>query len=262
MSDDTPRGRFVWYELMTSDPVAAQAFYAQVVGWKAEAWEGGPTPYTMWMNDETALGGVMSLPDEARKQGAPPHWLAYVGTLDVDGTVSRATALGGTLLHGPVDVPKVGRFAVLADPQGAVFAAFRSTGQAPGHDGPWQVGEVSWHELATADPAKAFDFYRDLFGWVATEAMDMAPVGTYQMFGRTKDRAMGGIFKKPAEMPGPPAWLLYVSIDSVDTQSELVKKLGGQVLNGPMDVPGGDRIVQCLDPQGAAFALHSKTPAA
>ena len=262
MSPDVPSGRFVWYELMTSDPAAARIFYTKLTGWKTQPWDAGPTPYTMWMNGDTSVGGVMQLPDEARQQGAPPHWLAYITTPNVDDTVTNASNRGGRLLHGPMDIPTVGRIAVLADPPGAVFAAHTAAGEAPGHDGPWRVGEFSWRELGTTDPAAAFEFYSGLFGWVKTDAMDMGPGGTYQMFGRSKDRSMGGVYKKPAEMPGPSAWLLYIHVDSVDTRAGLIKELGGQVLNGPMDVPGGDRIAQCLDPQGAAFAIYSPAAAA
>ena len=257
MSLESPRGRFVWHELMTSDPPAAQPFYTQLTGWSTQLWDGGPTPYTMWMNGETAVGGLMQLPDAAKQQGAPPHWLAYIATPDVDATVADALSRGGRVLHEPFDIETVGRVAVLADPQGAVFAAHTAAGTAPGHDGPWGVGEVSWHELATTDPDAAFGFYSDLFGWVKTDAMDMGPAGTYQMFGRTNERSVGGIFRQAAEMPGPSAWLPYLSVDDVDARVETVTQLGGQVLNGPMDVPGGDRVAQCMDPQGVAFAIHS-----
>ena len=222
MSPEIPRGRFVWYELMTGDPDAAQTFYTKLTGWKAQAWDGAPTPYTMWMNGDTPVGGLMQLPDEVQQQGAPPHWIAYAATPDVDATTARATEAGGRLLYGPTDIPTVGRVATLADRQGAVW----------------------------------------LLGWVKTDAMDMGPAGLYQMFGRSKERSMGGIFKKPPEMPGPSAWLVYVRVDSVDERVDVVKTLGGQVLNGPMDVPGGDRVAQCLDPQGAAFAIHSTAVAA
>lgn len=257
MPPEIPRGRFVWHELMTTDPTAAESFYTQLTPWSTQVWEGGAEPYTMWMSGETAVGGLMELPDQARQQGAPPHWLAFIATPDVDATAEAAVSRGGRLLHGPTDIPTVGRVAVLADPQGAVFAAHTAAGTAPGHDGPWGVGEFSWHELATTDPDAAWEFYSDLFGWVKTDAMDMGPGGTYQMFGRAGDRTVGGIFRKAAEMPGPSVWLLYVSVDDVDARVGTVTQLGGQVLNGPMDVPGGDRVAQCLDPQGVAFAIHS-----
>lgn len=258
MSDDFPRGRFVWYELMTTDPEGAQAFYQDLVGWGTETGEIGGQTYTMWTNGGTPLGGVMRLPDEAQEQGAPSHWIPYVAVPDVDATVDRAKELGATVYVAPMDIAEVGRMAVLADPQCAIFAVYRSaSGEQGGHDGEAQVGEFSWHELATTDHEEAYGFYRELFGWQKTEAMDMGPAGTYQMYGRVEDRSLGGIFNKPAEMPGPPAWLLYVRVPDVDQAAEKVKALGGQILNGPMDVPDGDRVVQCLDPQGGAFALHS-----
>ncbi len=249
-----PRGRFVWYELLTSDPDAARRFYGAIVGWGTRAWEGDAS-YVMWTNNDEPLGAVMALPAEVKQAGIPPHWLAYVGTPDVDATAKQAKTLGGKVLKAPVDIPTVGRFAVLADPQGAVFAAFTPLGETPGHDGPPQRGEFSWVELATTDHTAAFDFYHALFGWQKTDAMDMGEAGVYQMYGR-KGRSLGGMFNKPPEMPGP-AWLCYAMVASADAAAEKVKTLGGKVLNGPMDVPGGGRIAQCLDSQGAAFAVHS-----
>lgn len=256
MTQAENRGRFVWFDLMTSDPEAAKGFYTRLIGWGTQPWEGSDMPYTMWANGEKPLGGLMELPAEAREAGAPPHWLAYVSVPDVDAAVARARELGGTVFHGPTDIPNVGRFAVLADPQGAVFAAYTSAGEGAGAAGPPAKGEFSWHELATTDAAGAFDFYADLFGWEKQEAMDMGEAGIYQIYGRG-GVPLGGMFNKTAEMPGPPAWLYYIKVDDVTNAVEKLKELGGTVLNGPMDVPGGDRIAQCMDPQGACFALHS-----
>lgn len=252
---DESRGRFCWFDLMTHDPQAAQAFYGRVVGWGTSIWEGMETPYTMWTNGDNPQGGVMELPEEARAAGAPPHWLAYISTDDVDATAVRATELGGKVMVPPTDIPTVGRFAVLADPQGPMFAAFTALGATPGHDGTPELGEFSWHELATTDYEAAFAFYADLFGWEKTEAMDMGPAGIYQMYG-SKGRTLGGMFNKGDDMPGPPSWLHYARVPDVHKAVEVVAELCGQVLNGPMEVPGGDWIAQCLDPQGAAFAVH------
>lgn len=255
MAESNDRGRFCWYDLMTTDPEAATKFYTKVVGWGTQQWD-GPMPYTMWMNGDSPLGGVNTLPDDARKAGAPPHWLAYIATPDVDATVARATELGGSVMVPPMDIPTAGRFAVLADPQGSVFAAFTAQNETPGHDGPPALGEFSWHELATTDPEGAFTFYSDLFGWNKTEAMDMGPAGVYQMYGRGP-MPLGGIFRKPDEMPMS-AWLLYAMVDDVEAGAERATANGGTILNGPMEVPGGDTIVQCMDPQGALFALHAR----
>ena len=256
MSGTDPRGRFVWFDLVTTDPDAATSFYGEVIGWSTSLWEAGEMSYTMWTNGGTPIGGVMTLPEDAVAQGAPPHWLAYIATPDVDGTTEQAKELGAHVLVAPTDIPTVGRFAVLADPQGAVFAVFMADGEFPGHDGPPQQGEFSWHELMTTDHVAAFEFYNKLFGWEKTDAMDMGEAGIYQMYGRD-GTTLGGMFNKPAEMPAP-AWLFYVMVDDVNRVVEKVKQNGGQVLNGPMEVPGGDLIAQCMDPQGAAFAIHSQ----
>ena len=253
-----PLGRFVWYELLTSDPAAAIPFYTKLIDWSTSTWEGTEQPYTMWMNGETPIGGLMQLPEDAVKAGAPPHWLAYVSTPNVDDTAKKVSSLGG-VVHHVMEIPTVGKIAILADPQGAIFAGYTPAGDMPGGEGPPEKGQFSWHELMTSDHTAAFDFYHKLFGWEKTEAMDMGEAGIYQMYGLPGTAIpLGGMFNTPAEVQAPPHWLLYTMVDNVDARAEQVKKMGGTILNGPMEVPGGDRIVQCMDPQGAAFALHSK----
>lgn len=251
-------GRFLWYDLMTPDPGAAQVFYQQVVGWGTEVFEGGPKPYDMWTRDGQPIGGVMELPEEASAAGAPPHWLAYIGTPDVDATTARAADLGATVLVAPQDIPTVGRFSVLADPDGAVFATFAPAMDAPPHPGMPSEGDFSWRELISKDYEQGFEFYSELFGWKVHEDMDMGEYGIYRIYGMDGP-PLGGIMNRPPEMPVG-AWLLYVRVEDLDAAVDRVKDAGGQVLNGPMDVPGGDRVAQCRDPQGAMFALHWSMP--
>jgi predicted enzyme related to lactoylglutathione lyase len=119
------------------------------------------------------------------------------------------------------------------------------------------VGDASWRELHTTDAAAAMKFYLDLFGWRETSVMDMGPMGKYHIFGRQFD--LGGIMKKSEAMANvPPHWAIYFRVPDVNAGVERVKANGGQVLNGPMEVPGGDWIVNCMDPQGGAFSLHHK----
>ena len=249
MAED--RGRFVWYDLRTTDDKTAQAFYTKVANWGTTPMPGMES-YTMWTAGDQPLGGVMKM--EAREQ-APPHWIGYIYAPDVDATVKQAQSLGGGVIVPGTDIPNVGRFAILTDPQGAVFAIF--SGEAGGTDGEPGVGQFSWHELMTTDYAAAFTFYQALFGWDKQAEHDMGEIGVYLIFARN-GREMGGMFNKPAAMPAPPNWLQYIRVDSADAAAERVKANGGQILNGPMDVPGGDRIAQCMDPQGAAFAVHSR----
>ncbi len=256
MSTAEKTGRFVWYDLTTTEPAAAEEFYTKLVGWGTQAWEGGHAPYTMWTNKETPLGGVIEMPEDVRESGVPPHWMAYVSVEDVHATAARVEGAGGKILKEATDVPGAGSFAVLADPQGAAFAVYGSTGEEQGAQEPSPLGRFSWNELATSDYKGALAFYSDLFGWEPQDAMDMGEAGIYQIYGRGGE-ALGGMFNKPDEMPGPPMWLYYISVQDVTTAVEKVKELGGEVVNGPMEVPGGDLIAQCLDPQGALFALHS-----
>ena len=120
-------GRFVWHELMTTDPKAAIAFYTEVVGWKTQEWEGGG--YTMWLGSQGPLGGTMPLPDKAKQMGAPPHWTSNVEVADVDATVARVKKLGGKVYVEPENIPKIGRFAVIADPQGASILGLQARGR-------------------------------------------------------------------------------------------------------------------------------------
>lgn len=254
MSDN--RGTFVWYDLMTTDVEAAQTFYTGLIGWGTQAWD-GPMPYSMWTVGEAPIGGIMDLPEEARKAGAPPHWLAYVGTSDVEATLTQVGKLGGQVLVPTTEVPNAGKFGVFADPAGGVMGVFAAADSTK-EPGPTEVpGTISWHEHLAPDLDTAWSFYEKLFGWNKTEAMDMGEQGIYQMYGQEKC-TFGGFMNKPAERPGPAAWLYYIVVEDIDAATEKVKATGGSILNGPMDVPGGARVVQCMDPQGAAFALHGK----
>jgi predicted enzyme related to lactoylglutathione lyase len=255
MSDS--HGNFIWYELATNDVGAAATFYKDVIGWGAETWQGA-VPYTRWMADDTAVGGAAALSDEARKAGATPHWFGYVLVDDVDALTKRAVSLGGKAVVPPTDIPEVGRFSMIADPHGATIAVLKPTsGPAytpPPAETPYR--RVSWHELIAGEREAALRFYAQLFGWEKTEAVE-SPMGTYQMYGKG-GRTLGGMMTKPAGYPYPPHWLYYVKVPDLDAALARVKKDGGKVMNGPMVVPGGDRVAQCLDPQGAQFALHGK----
>jgi predicted enzyme related to lactoylglutathione lyase len=257
MTDTSPRGRFLWYDLLTTDPDAAVPFYKAVAGWETEVWPGA-TPYTMWKTSpatESMIGGVVPLPAELQAQHVPPHWLAYIGTPNVDETIKRVHALGGRTLSPAMEMPDVGRFATLADPQGASFAVFSPT-RPPSEERPPKLGEFSWHELTTTDYAAAFTFYSDIFGWEKINEYDMGPMGIYFIYGRNGQQ-LGGMFNKTPEMPMPPNWLHYIRVADADAAADRTKQNGGTVINGPMDVPGGDRITQCLDPQGGMFAVHA-----
>lgn len=252
----TKPGRFVWYELMTTDPEAALPFYKDVVGWTTQPFGDGAEQYTMWVGSQGPLGGTMKLPEEAKKMGAPPHWMAHVEVADVDATIAQARRHDARVYVEPTDIPKIGRFSVFADPQGATISVFKSSGDPMAPHDTSKPGEFNWNELATTDYVKAFAFYKDLFGWEQLQEHDMGPMGKYFIYGQD-GKAYGGMFNKPKEMQMPPSWIYYVQVADLEGSIERAKGRGARVINGPMDVPGGTRIAQLFDPQGAMIALHA-----
>ena len=254
------RGRFMWHEYMADDVAAAQAFYSAVIGWGTTEMDmamAEPMQYTMATVDGVPTSGYMALPAEARAQGARPHWLSYVGVPDVDAHVAEATAAGASACVAPQDIPGIGRFAVLFDPQGALYAVYTPLRPEPETAGMPPVGHASWHELVTRDSAAARPYYAAMFGWEDAGELDMGEaMGKYRMFGRG-GRLLGGMFDLGPEMGEvPPNWVPYFRVADLNAAVERVAANGGRIVNGPMEVPGGDRVAQCFDAQGGAFALH------
>lgn len=246
-------GTFGWYELMTTNPAAARDFYTKVIGWSLQGW-GDKGDYVMWVAaDGVPMGASMELPQQARDMGAPPHWTGYVYVPDLAATLAKVTARGGKVVVPPTPVPTVGQIAAFFDPQGASICVLQPDQLNPGAS-PQGPGHMGWHELATTDVEAAKAFYFDVFGWNETMAMDMGGGMMYHLFGKGES-AFGGLFVKPPQMPGPSTWMYYVRVPSVAEAIAQTNALGGQVLMGPHEVPGGDVIAQGLDPQGAFFAV-------
>ena len=249
---------FIWYELMTDDLDGAQAFYTKVVGWKPEAWGGPDMRYVIMKpeGNERGVAGLMTIPEEAASMGARPMWLGYIHAKDVDAATEGVRLAGGTVQREPTDIPQVGRFSVVSDPQGAMFMMMTPQGPDMPPVPPMTPGHVGWHELFAGEWKSAFDFYSSQFGWEKGEAMDMGDMGTYQLFKAGGDNPIGGMMTKTPDMPFP-AWLFYFIVPALDAAIASVKAGNGKILLEPMEVPGGSWVVQCMDPQGAMFALVS-----
>jgi predicted enzyme related to lactoylglutathione lyase len=247
-------GHFVWYELLTTDPKAAEAFYRGVLGWRARDSGLPDRSYTLLSVGESDMGGLMMLPPDACAAGAKPSWSGYVAVDDADAYAARIKKAGGAIHHGPEDIPGVGRFAVTTDLHGAKFNIIRGFSDAPPQPpAPGTPGHVGWRELHAGNLDSAFAFYAGLFGWTKAEAMDMGPMGIYQLFA-IDGVPSGGMMTRTKDMPVP-AWLYYFNVDHIDAGAKRVTDGGGRILHGPHEVPGGSWIVQCRDPQDAMFAL-------
>lgn len=254
-------GTFVWYELMTTDLDAAQAFYASVAGWTVRDSGVAAMDYRLMAAGDRDIGGMMILPDHAASQGAVPGWLGYVAVADVDAAAAKAVSLGGTIHRSPTDIPGIGRFAAIGDPHGAAIVIFTPL---PIENPPPPVpmgtdGHIGWNELMAGDLPGAMDFYEQMFGWQQDKAMDMGPMGPYQLY-NIQGQMLVGMMKKPDEIPAPPYWGYYINVPSLGAAIERVTAGGGQIVNGPIEVPDGGWVANGLDPQGAYFSIVSMKP--
>jgi hypothetical protein len=241
---------FVWYELITDDTTSAAKFYESVVGWTARD-SGQPGPaYTLFTTKEGGVAGLLQMPRESMA----PAWVGYVSVEDVDDYARRFVAAGGAIHRAPDDIPTVGRFAMVADPQGAGLVLFKALPRADGAGPPSldEAGYPGWRELVTTDGEAAYAFYADMFGWEKSGGHDMGPMGMYHLFAYD-GRDRGGIFTSV----GAPSWGYYFRVDAIGAAVERLKAAGGSVNNGPNQVPTGDWVGQAADPQGAKFALVS-----
>lgn len=249
----TSIGKFVWYELATPDAPAAQAFYQRVIGWEAKDAGMPGLAYTLLSAGPQTVGGIWSMSGSDCDEGAKPGWVGYIGVENVDAHAGRVKESGGSILRPPADIPGVGRFAVVADPYGAVFMLFKGTGEmgAPAPAG--TPGHIGWHELHAGDGVGAFAFYSKLFGWTKAEAMDMGAQGVYQIFA-SDGIPVGGMMTRMPETPAP-FWLYYFNVEAIEAAMKRVTQAGGRIIMGPMEVPGGSWIAHGLDPQGVIFAM-------
>lgn len=252
-------GDFIWYELMTTDLDAAAEFYTGLLGWSFEDASNDNVEYRAFSGAAGQVGGFLGLTEEMTDGGARPTWLGYVGVDNLEATISAFTAGGGTVMFGPGEVPGVGPFAMVADPQGVPLYVIedRSGESSPAfaaHDP--TLGHCAWNELMTADPNAAKTFFEDVSGWVVGDTMDMGEMGSYDMLkaGEERDFIFGATMKKPEQMPVS-MWNYYFRAADIDSACSFVKENGGQVINGPMEIPGGDFVFAGIDPQGAMFSV-------
>ncbi len=253
-------GGWLWYELMATDANAAKAFYEAVVpGWTMSPGTAETGHYGFIANADGGMtGGVISLTDAMVEHGARPAWVGYLGVNSVDAILPKVEAKGGKVLMQPHDVPMAGRIAMVTDCCGAPFYVMTPTpppggGESTAFSAEKNMGRCGWNELMAGNADNAVDFYTSLFGWALPEPMDMGPMGKYH-FVEHDGVQIGAIMNKMAEMPQP-FWSHYFWVPGIGTAEAAIKAHGGQVINGPMEVPGGDWIVQGIDPQGAMFSL-------
>lgn len=258
--EQSAQGSFIWYELITPDPEAAKVFYDAVVGWEVEPpTEDGHDYRHIRTAGGDHVGGVIGLTDEMRQHGVRPIWLGYVAVEDVDESVAAMERDGAQVWKAAWDIPDVGRIALVADPQGAPFYVMEPeppAGRENESSTAFSVDQpqhVRWNELWSGDPPAAVDFYGRHFGWVQEGDMDMGEMGKYQ-FVQHRGVMIGAIMPKMPDVPAS-MWNFYIGVDDIDRGADAVRSGGGQIVNGPMEIPGGEYALNAVDPQGALFGL-------
>ncbi|MGI8509497.1 MAG: VOC family protein [Gemmatimonadaceae bacterium] len=246
---------FVWYEFHTADAAGAARFYSSVLGWGLHDAGMPDRSYTLVTVDNVQIGGTLQKPASSFAVGGKPAWIGYIGVSNVDAYVGRLQQLGGSVHRAAEDIPNVGRFAVVADPQGANFVLFQPSNadQQAERPMPGAPGSPAWHDLIAIDWQADFTFYADMFGWTKSDAVDMGPNGVYQVFA-CDGVPIGGMMNRMDPVQTP-AWLYYFAVEEIGAAVDRVRQHGGTVTHGPAVVPGGQQVAQCLDPQGAIFAL-------
>ena len=249
-------GDFVWHELRTTDAKGAAAFYTHVIGWKIKD-SGDPAgvPYKLFSVGGLDAAGLLELNQPMLDGGMRPAWVGFIGVKDVDADAKRVEQAGGKLHCPPQDIPGIGRWASVEDPQGAAFLLFKgSPDYAPSRPPMGTPGTVGWNELSANDGETAWPFYSSIFGWNLDRTMDMGPMGTYRIF-NNGGAAIGAMMTRDPKNSPVPFWLYYFSVEDIDAANDRVKEKNGQVLMGPHEVPGDQWIILGQDPQGAMFAL-------
>lgn len=246
MSDYTP-GRFVWFELSCAHAEDAVAFYTETLGWKTQVMPMGESEYTMFAAGDQPHSG---LPPRRPGDARPSHWVSYVSVEDVDDRAAAVKANGGQVVAGPMDIPTVGRFATVTDPEGAVFNLFHAAERDPA-DGPSSEGGFHWNELWAKDASAVLPFYQAVLGY-EVEAMEM-PTGAYHVL-KKDGVARGGVMTSP-DANVPAMWLPYVHVADSDATIERAKAHGADIQAPAMDVPGVGRFGIFLDPTGAAIGV-------
>ncbi len=247
-------GDFIWYELLTTDPDAAQRFYSAVVGWDF-APSGMPCgDYRFFSYAGQGIGGMLHITPEDCAKGARAAWLGYIGVNDVDASAASIQAAGGHVYIPPTDIPGVGRFAMVSDPQGHPFYLMRgSSPEASKSFSMDGIGHCVWNELNAQEHKAMLAFYGEQFGWQSGDFMDMGPMGEYRFI--TQNGVSIGAMMTVTPGTQDPQWTYYFMVADIDVAAAAIVAEGGQVLQGPSEVPGTLFMVRGLDPLGTEFAI-------
>jgi uncharacterized protein len=244
-------GKFVWRDLHTDEPAVVKAFYADLLGWEYVESKSLGRPYTLVKSGGQFIGGIVKAEHKVAHQ-ANSQWLSYLSVADVDRAVEVTLAAGGRVLLAPVDLPRVGRGAIVVDPQGAPLGLLRASFGDPADTPQPVLHRFLWTEELAHDPVAAAKFYVELVGYeVLVQDQGDKPFRVLKLLGRER----AGIMRMPFDGMQP-TWLSSVMVADPTASAQRAQALGGRVLVAPRkDIRGGS-VALITDPGGAALALQ------
>jgi uncharacterized protein len=247
-------GKWVWFELSASDVEKAKAFYGELLGWTIEEKEMGGQKYSSITNAGKEIGLVQALPADAKQKKLSPGWMGYVSVPDVDAAVASATTAGATVVMPAMDMPSIGRFAVLSAPAtGAPFGVVKAA-KGDEADAMPTIGQILWLEHQAKDAKKVAESAA-LFAAIAGYENQTMKSGKndYTVASGSGKPRMG--FAKAPKSAAAGKFAPYVMVADVDATVKAATKLKGKVITKPMDVPNVGRVALLADPQGAVFGV-------
>jgi predicted enzyme related to lactoylglutathione lyase len=245
-------GKVIFVELVTPDLAVAKQFYAGLFGWTFRDVQAGGTAYAEASLDGYPVAGLVqkAIPAGEHRQ---PAWLTFIAARDVDATTQLASQHGAKVLFEPHSFPDRGREAVLADPQGAVFAVLASSSGDP-TDVLAMPGEWIWSSLITSNPDTDAAFYQTLFDY---EVFELPAGDSVQHLMLASDNyARASVNEQSANRPNfHPYWLNFVRVEDTVKMTAKVVALGGRVVVEPRVDRHGGKVAVVADPLGAHFGL-------
>jgi predicted enzyme related to lactoylglutathione lyase len=242
-------GKLVWVDLVTTDTSKAVAFYSTVFGWQPQYFAG--ENYIELSHNDRVLSSVVAYEDGEAQDG-DARWLVSISVEDVDATVTRAVANGGSVLESATDLPDRGRYAVLSDPQGAVLMLLRATGGDPDEDS-LSLNEWGWAELWTDNPEAAVDFYETMVGYSSLRVPDTD--GGERILLGTDGKARATIVQLPWD-DVEPNWIPYIPVADTSATLRSITDAGGSVLVKSGDDQNAVSVAIAMDPTGGIFAIQ------
>jgi|SRR5579871_2233768 len=247
-------GSFCWAELFTNNDSKSKDFYAHLFSWTySQCPMPDGTEYNHATISDGAVGGIMQINEDMKKQGMVPHWNAYIAVNDVDATIKTAIKFGAEVVMPAMDVPNAGRMAFIKDPTGAHISLWQSNNPDKKSAPRNAHGMVGWNELMTTDAQKAKQFYTNVFGWeTVAEEFNGKSYISYTLGGLF----VAGMMEIGPEMgPMPSCWALYFTTNNLELSRRLAKDLGASELSPVIDLPNIGKLVVIKDPQDATFSL-------